>query len=98
MIKFLIAWFVMNDAAMFCLKKDQGAVVKNMSIIEDLGQLHYIFTDKTGTLTCNEMEFKAMCIGQTIFGEKKIQESVKANTSAGNTVQPESGFDQEKFA
>lgn len=34
-----------------------------MSIIEDLGQLNYIFTDKTGTLTCNEMEFKSMIIG-----------------------------------
>lgn len=41
-----------------------------MSIIEDLGQLNYIFTDKTGTLTCNEMEFKSMIIGQQIFGQK----------------------------
>ena len=43
---------------MINLAKDQGTDVKNMSIIEDLGQLHYIFTDKTGTLTCNVMEFK----------------------------------------
>lgn len=44
--------------------------VKNMSIIEDLGMVHYIFADKTGTLTCNKMEFHSMCIGATEFGPK----------------------------
>ena len=58
MIKFFIAWFIAKDYKMFCMAKDQGTDVKNMSIIEDFGQLHYIFTDKTGTLTCNEMEFR----------------------------------------
>ena len=55
---------------MYSKRKDQGCEVKNMSIIEDLGQLHYIFTDKTGTLTCNEMEFKSMCVGQVVIGPK----------------------------
>jgi len=53
---------------MFSQHKDQGTEVKNMSIIEDLGMLHYIFTDKTGTLTCNQMEFRSMCVGEKIFG------------------------------
>ena len=70
MIKFFIAWFIARDAEMFSKTKDQGTEVKNMSIIEDLGQLHYIFTDKTGTLTCNEMEFRSMCIGEKVFGHK----------------------------
>ena len=68
MIKFSIAWFISRSTEMFMVSKDQGTDVKNMSIIEDLGQLHYIFTDKTGTLTCNEMEFRSMCIGDKIFG------------------------------
>jgi len=50
-----------------------------MSIIEDLGMLHYIFTDKTGTLTCNEMEFRSVCIGEKIFGQKLLNKSVVAN-------------------
>ena len=45
----------------------KGATVKNMSIIEDLGMLHYIFTDKTGTLTRNQMSFHSMCVGGEVF-------------------------------
>ena len=40
--------------------------VNNFSILEDLGQVSYIFTDKTGTLTNNEMKFKSACIGTQI--------------------------------
>ena len=67
MIKFFIAYFISKDYHMFSMAKGQGTEVKNMSIIENLGQLHYIFTDKTGTLTCNEMEFRSLCIGKQIF-------------------------------
>ena len=68
MIKFFIAWFIGQNADMYMVEKGQGTEVKNMSIIEDLGQLHYIFTDKTGTLTCNQMEFRSMCVGEEVFG------------------------------
>ena len=44
--------------------------MRNLSIVEDLGMLHYVFADKTGTLTCNKMQFHSMCIGATEFGQK----------------------------
>ena len=53
MIKFFISWFMSRDYKLYSRSTGQGTEVKNISIIEDLGQLHYIFTDKTGTLTCN---------------------------------------------
>lgn len=40
-----------------------------MSINEELGQIEYILTDKTGTLTCNRMEFKNAIIGNNVYGE-----------------------------
>ena len=40
-----------------------------VSINEEVGQIQYILTDKTGTLTCNRMEFKNIIVGTSIYGE-----------------------------
>ncbi|KAJ2358888.1 putative aminophospholipid-translocase [Coemansia erecta] len=40
-----------------------GAVVRNSMIPEELGRIEYCLTDKTGTLTCNEMELKRVHMG-----------------------------------
>ena len=42
----------------FLIMKDEeipGTVVRSTTIPEELGRIHYVLTDKTGTLTQNEM-------------------------------------------
>ena len=43
---------------------------KSMPLVEEIGQVSYIFSDKTGTLTRNVMEFKYMLIGQEFYGDE----------------------------
>jgi phospholipid-transporting ATPase len=38
-------------------------------LIEELGQVEFIFSDKTGTLTCNVMDFKKWSINGKVYGE-----------------------------
>ena len=56
----------------FLLKEVKSCKVRNMNMIEELGEIEYLFCDKTGTLTQNELEFKAISIatreGITVSG------------------------------
>lgn len=45
-------------------EKIPGTVARNSNIPEELGRVEYLLTDKTGTLTQNEMSFKKMIINE----------------------------------
>ena len=51
-----------------------GTIPRNRSIPEELGRISYVFSDKTGTLTKNEMIFKVMAISSDIFTEKRFED------------------------
>ncbi|KAJ0409191.1 hypothetical protein ATCC90586_010272 [Pythium insidiosum] len=56
-VRFVHARYIENDLEMYDEPSDSPAQVRNSNINEDLGQIQYIFSDKTGTLTRNEMIF-----------------------------------------
>jgi phospholipid-transporting ATPase len=62
-VKYCHAFLINSDLDMYYDKTDTPATCRTSSLVEELGQIEYIFSDKTGTLTCNIMEFKQCSIG-----------------------------------
>ncbi|XP_078513784.1 phospholipid-transporting ATPase IH isoform X2 [Lissotriton helveticus] len=67
MQKFLGSYFLTWDEEMFDEATGEGPLVNTSDLNEELGQVEYVFTDKTGTLTENNMEFIECCIEGHIY-------------------------------
>lgn len=87
-VKTLQAFFIYSDTEMYYEKIDYPCTPKSWNISDDLGQIEYIFSDKTGTLTQNVMEFKKATINGVPYGE--------AYTEAQAGMQKRQGVDVEK--
>ncbi|XP_073109854.1 phospholipid-transporting ATPase 3 isoform X1 [Elaeis guineensis] len=69
MIKFIQSTqFINKDLNMYHAESNTPALARTSNLNEELGQVEYIFSDKTGTLTRNLMEFFKCSIGGEIYG------------------------------
>ena len=65
---FLSRYFINGDRQMYDESTDTPAQARSTSLNEDLGQIQYIFCDKTGTLTQNVMTFNKCSIDGVNYG------------------------------
>ncbi|KAH3955370.1 P-type phospholipid transporter [Parastagonospora nodorum] len=66
--KSVYAWFIEHDQSI------KGTVVRTSTIPEDLGRIEYLLSDKTGTLTQNEMVMKKIHVGTVSYANEAMDE------------------------
>ena len=97
-IKLAQAFFIYSDTFMYYEKLDYPCTPKSWNISDDLGQIEYIFSDKTGTLTQNVMEFKKCTINGVPYGEAYTEAQAGLQKRQGVNVEEEGAKAHQQIA
>lgn len=92
------AIFIHSDRFMYYEKIEYPCTPKSWNISDDLGQIEYIFSDKTGTLTQNVMEFKKCTVNGVAYGEAYTEAQAGMQRREGLNVEEESRKAKEQIA
>ncbi|CAJ0943282.1 unnamed protein product, partial [Mesorhabditis belari] len=65
-------WLICNDSRLYYEKKDKKMECRALNIPEELGQIQYVMSDKTGTLTENQMIFRRCSVAGKDFGGMSV--------------------------
>jgi len=83
-VKFFQAKFINKDLDMYHEDTKTYALARTSNLNEELGQIKYVFSDKTGTLTQNIMKFREC----SIAGKKMKADQVDTRLNAENEQDP----------
>lgn len=81
MIKIWYTGFMEHDTTLYNVEAGRNLQVQNLSMHEEMGQISYLFCDKTGTLTKNQLIFREMAV---LKG--KVNNSINSNDDQDNLV------------
>ncbi|KAJ7633042.1 hypothetical protein FB45DRAFT_521378 [Roridomyces roridus] len=81
------ALFIYFDYEMYYKKTGQATLARTWNLSDDLGQIEYIFSDKTGTLTQNSMVFRECSIGGRVYSGNPTPEE-HSSSGDSSTVRP----------
>ena len=82
-IYFTTSMNMTNDLDMYHAENGERCQVRQMNLIDELGQVTHIFSDKTGTLTSNHMEFRRLVVDGITYGCGDTAISRALNKSGG---------------
>ncbi|KAJ6696313.1 putative PHOSPHOLIPID-TRANSPORTING ATPASE [Salix koriyanagi] len=72
-VKVFQARFINQDIHMYDEETGSTAQARTSNLNEELGQVETILSDKTGTLTCNQMDFLKCSIAGTAYGVRSSE-------------------------
>ncbi|EJD02206.1 phospholipid-translocating P-type ATPase [Fomitiporia mediterranea MF3/22] len=78
------AAFIYFDKDIWYSKTDQPTLARSWNLSDDLGQIEYVFSDKTGTLTQNVMVFRNCSIGGRVYRGEGVSETSEGFADAKN--------------
>uniref|UniRef100_A0A673NCN2 Phospholipid-transporting ATPase n=1 Tax=Sinocyclocheilus rhinocerous TaxID=307959 RepID=A0A673NCN2_9TELE len=88
------SYFIDWDRKMYHVKSDTPAQARTTTLNEELGQIKYIFSDKTGTLTQNIMTFNRCSINGKSYGKSSKK---KVDFSWNSLADPKFCFHDHKL-
>ena len=97
MVNFMQAFYIDNDLEMYDPETDTPALARTSSLNADLGQIEWIFSDKTGTLTCNQMKLRRCAIGNEIYGKASDEGLFRSRELVNLLHQPKNVLERDFF-
>lgn len=102
LVKVLQSIFINQDINMYYEELDKPALARTSNLNEELGQIDTILSDKTGTLTCNSMEFIKCSVAGVAYGRgvTEVEQAIGSRSElesidireANNRKEPIKGF------
>jgi P-type E1-E2 ATPase len=87
LLKLLQAYLINHDVKMYCREDQYFGLCRNSDLIEELGQVEFVFSDKTGTLTQNKMDYKKNSINGQIYGTPVAGENSNLEGMCASSVE-----------